>query len=98
MALKTALKPDATIPILWAILTTRALLLCSTHATRTVWREIPLIDLNTIRATADGRTLQVIAVDLHTPDLFLPMPPDQPVRWAEEFLALFSDLQSASAR
>lgn len=36
-ALQTALKPNATIPILWLVLVKSALLLCSTHRTRGVY-------------------------------------------------------------
>ena len=37
LALKTAYKPNATIPLIWLVLTSEALLLCNTHSTRGLW-------------------------------------------------------------
>ena len=93
-AIKTALKPDATVPIVWAILVHNALLLCTTHARRWLWREIPLREVNTIRLAADGRSIQVINVGIDAPDLFLPLPSGIASDWVDQFLAAFEWLRA----
>lgn len=92
-AIKTALKPDATVPIVWAILLQDALLLSTTHARRWLWREFVLREVNTIRLTADAKSMQIISNDIQVPDLFLPLPSDVPPEWVERFLAAFNQLR-----
>jgi hypothetical protein len=40
LALKTAFKPSATIPILWFVVMRDAVLLCNTHRDRGLWRTL----------------------------------------------------------
>lgn len=94
--IKTALKPDATVPIIWAILTRDALLLCTTHARRWLWRQYLLRELNTMRLTPDRKSLEVISVDIDVPDLLLPLPLDIASDWVDQFLAVLERLRTES--
>jgi hypothetical protein len=85
-ALKTAFKPNATIPIVWAVLSTDMLLLCTTHAKRGIWQKYGRQALNSVCLTDNRKSLQVISADLDTPDLLLPLPEGAPGTWIDEFM------------
>lgn len=40
LAMKSSYKPNATIPIIWFVVTKDRLLLCNTHKTRGLWRTL----------------------------------------------------------
>lgn len=48
-ALKTDVKPNATIPILWLICTKTALLICNTHKTRGLYKKYRWNDISEVR-------------------------------------------------
>jgi hypothetical protein len=85
--LKTALKPNATIPIVWAVLTTTALLLCTTHP-RCIWRSFRFAEINAVQAI-EGHSLRIISADLDTPDLLLPLPKGTEHAWLSEFILIY---------
>ena len=72
--LKSSLKPDATIPILWAVVTNRQFLLCCTHARRGIWKTYEPKDINDVRRVAT--TIEVIPESPDEPFFRLPFPPE----------------------
>jgi hypothetical protein len=76
-ALKTNYKPNATIPILWIVLTKTSFILCNTHRTRGVTAVYPWSDINCVRKSDDFRRTNAIEVlhnDLATDNDTLPLP------------------------
>jgi hypothetical protein len=76
--LKTAYKPNATIPIIWAALFEERLLLCSTHRTRGVWRDYNPESFDTARVTRGSTrllTLEILGKGREGGILELPLPP-----------------------
>jgi len=86
-ALKTALKPNATVPIVWAVITSNALLCCTTHAKRGVWRKYGFAEVNSVRVSATR--LDIVSSDIDTPDLGLPLPDGTERAWVNEFMRAY---------
>lgn len=99
-ALKTAVKPDATVPILWAALTTEALLLCSTLTRRCIWKEYRYGDINSVSFVSESFShsvaIEIISTSVNVPDLLLPLPVDTNPSWTEEFMACYLKLRRQS--
>lgn len=75
--LRTAFKPNATIPIIWLVALRHELLLCNTHATRWVWRRYSSADLNCVRtklASLGAIAVEILSNDLNVDELTLPIP------------------------
>ena len=76
-ALKTELKPNATIPVLWLVITTGGLLLCSTHRTRGLYRSFHKDAINSIRVehshSLPGTRIEIISSELSEPDFNVPL-------------------------
>jgi len=88
--LKSSLKPDATIPILWAVVTSRQLLLCSTHARRGIWRTFEPNGVNDVRRT--GRVIEIIPEPADEPIFRLPFPAGTPAADIDRIVGAFHDL------
>lgn len=95
-ALKTALKPDATVPIVWAVLTSIALLLCTTHARRGIWRRYSFGEINAMQLIESHTTLRIISAGIDTPDLLLPLPEGTELAWVEDFMRIYGAVRGAS--
>lgn len=54
LALKTAFKPSATIPILWFVVMRDAVLICNTHRERGIWRTLKGQDTSVRIATTSA--------------------------------------------
>lgn len=76
--LKSIYKPNETIPRLWVVVVTDALLLCSTHRTRGLFRKFAPEDLNTVRARQC--TLEIIPRRLDAEQIDLPFDPSDAKR------------------
>lgn len=48
-ALKTTLKPNATLPILWMVITENQIIFCNTHATRGIYKIFNRADINSFK-------------------------------------------------
>lgn len=75
---KTALKPNATIPILWLILYEDGFLFCSTHRTRGIFKDISRNEIDSIKimkSTQFGEVkIEFIFKDLRLDDFVVAMP------------------------
>jgi hypothetical protein len=69
---KTDLKPNATIPFLWIVLTDTSFLLCSTHKTRGVFAAYSWQTINCVRR-AGARSIEVIHQSLDKETDVLPL-------------------------
>lgn len=89
-AIKTALKPNATIPFLWLVCTDKHLLVCNTHRTRGVYRKSTWSEINTVRrvgAVQGSMIIEVIYQDLDHDDERYPLDPGITPAVVEEFIA-----------
>lgn len=89
-AVKTSLKPNATIPLLWLVCTTQYLLVCNTHRTRGLFKRLLWSEINEIRRLGvmkDSISIQVIYQDLDQEDDLYPLDPNVSRADAEEFIA-----------
>ncbi len=89
LALKTAFKPDATVPIIWLTITTHRLLFANTHARRFIWREIPFAELNCVRLRRDGMgnlAFEVITNSTTDEPLVMPLPSSVTRSIAQDFI------------
>ncbi|MGZ4953538.1 MAG: hypothetical protein ACXV8Q_00380 [Methylobacter sp.] len=76
-AIKTNFKPNATIPILWIVLTNIGFLLCNTHRTRGLSGRYDWQEINEVRkkqGTGKVEILEIIFNHLSKDDIVLPMP------------------------
>lgn len=74
-AVKTAFKPNATIPILWIVVTENMLLLCNTHRTRGLFYSCKWHEINCVRRRDNqDRTLEIIHKSLDVDDCVIPLP------------------------
>jgi len=65
LALKTTYKPNSTIPSIWLVLTSDALLLCNTHSTRGLWGRYSRTMLPSLRLGVTSASR--VYLDLHAP-------------------------------
>lgn len=76
--IKTALKPNATIPILWMILYEDGFLFCSTHRTRGIFKDISRNEINSIKIRKSAQfeevRIEYIFKDLTLDDFVVAMP------------------------
>jgi hypothetical protein len=87
-AMKTAFKPNDTIPILWIVLADAELLLCSTHRTRGIWRRLGRREIDSARTSVGafgGLTVLLILADADD-DLVMPMPKNISAEAVQSFL------------
>lgn len=96
-ALKTALKPDATVPIVWAVITSTAVLLCTTHARRGIWRSYQFSEIDTLRTTGNFTALQIISRSVEEPDLLLPLPAATERAWIDQFMQTYRQSSERSS-
>lgn len=92
LALKTAHKPNSTIPFIWLVLTSEALLLCNTHSTRGLWgshlrSSLPILRLGRTSAGRVYLELHVLA-GLLTLDLPEKLPREEIDRFLAEYRRL----------
>lgn len=76
-AFKTTIKPNATIPILWAIIYEQGILLCNTHATRGMYRNIKRHEIDSIKLNSSKYTpllMQIIFKDMNADDFYIESP------------------------
>lgn len=76
-AFKTNIKPNATIPILWAIIYNQGIFLCNTHATRGIYRDIKTSDIDSIKIKTSEYTppvIQIIFKDILIDDFYIELP------------------------
>jgi len=76
-AFKTNIKPNATIPILWAIIYRQGILLCNTHATRGIYRDIKTNEIDSVKIKTSEYTppvLQIIFKDILADDFYIESP------------------------
>jgi hypothetical protein len=76
-AVKTAYKPNATIPILWLVVTRTELMLCNTHRTRGLtarhlWKEIN--EVRKLQNRVNANSIEIIYNDLSKENTVLPLP------------------------
>lgn len=75
-SIKTAFKPSHNIPILWLIMYSDGILLCSTH-NNGIYREILLSTINSIRAhsgACDYNIIEIISNNVDEKDFSIRMP------------------------
>ena len=100
-ALRTAFKPNATIPIIWLVLLRDRLLLCNTHKSRGVWREYPRESFDSIRlaySTLGKLAIEIIHPDPMEPSLSLPLPPSVELEVARGFVHRANTLKQSTGR
>lgn len=87
-AIKTAYKPNDTIPSIWIVVTSRYVMLCNTHRTRGVWRTFPVADSQRLQMhkTSIGQRYFELA-DLDGGRVFLPLSPTMSSSDIDEFMA-----------
>ncbi|MBU6162463.1 MAG: hypothetical protein KGO50_15205 [Myxococcales bacterium] len=92
-ALKTAVKPNPTIPLIWLVVLQRGLLACNTHRTRGIWRflDSKAIDECRLEQTLVGFFRLVVFTDTESPLIF-DLPASVEERQAREFLRLTQPL------
>lgn len=76
-AFKTTIKPNATIPILWAVIYGQGILLCNTHATRGMYRNIKKHDIDSIKLNSSQYappSIQIIFKDVNADDFYIESP------------------------
>jgi hypothetical protein len=76
-AIKTDYKPNATIPILWLVLTETDFMLCNTHKTRGLTAKHPWNAIDTVRkkaTTGKANTIEILYTQLSDDDTVLPLP------------------------
>ncbi|NMO15747.1 hypothetical protein HPC49_03310 [Pyxidicoccus fallax] len=92
LGLKSSYKPNATIPILWFIVTAEHLLLCNTHKTRGLWKEMSGQELTAfeLRRSSLGKPYFVLPDSEGTVYLTLPdeTPPEDLDALTREFARL----------
>lgn len=75
---KTALKPNVTIPILWMIIYKNGIVLCCTHKTRCVFKQIIASDIDSIKVHKglhfSGAVLQILFKEISEEDFFVMLP------------------------
>jgi len=75
---KTALKPNATIPILWMILYDDGFLFCSTHRTRGIFKDISRNEIDSIKIMKSAQfeevKIEYIFKDLTLDNFVVAMP------------------------
>jgi hypothetical protein len=89
-AVKTALKPNATIPLLWLVCTSQHLLVCNTHRTRGLSKRLPWSEINEIRRLGvikGSISIQVIYQELDQEDDLYPLDLNVSLSDADEFIA-----------
>lgn len=89
-AIKTDYKPNATIPILWLVLTKTDLLLCNTHKTRGLTAKHAWNAINAVRkkaGTGKVNTIEILYTQLSDDDTVLPLPSTVTVDEVESILA-----------
>lgn len=73
-SIKTAFKPSHHIPILWLIMYTDGILLCSTHING-IYREMPLSSINSIRVNSGNyNRIEILSNDVDEEDFVMRMP------------------------
>lgn len=93
-ALRTALKPNATIPILWLVLMNNALLLCSTHRTRGVYHQFGpegINELRVVKGALQSLSIELIRPDVGEPNLIIPMPVNTASAILQELISLANE-------
>ena len=96
LALKTAFKPNATIPLIWMVLTSEGLLLCNTHRTRGLWGKYSRSQVPHIRSNATSwgtRYLEIEGGRSQTGPLTLPLPENMPSEQVDQFMAEYKRLR-----
>lgn len=84
VVLKSALKPDATTPIIWAVVTKGNFLLCSTLSRRGIWRTFKPEEMNDVRR--EGSILEIIPRDADAAIFPLRFPPQTPTSEIDEIV------------
>ena len=84
-AIKTSLKPNPNVPILWAIITEHSLLLCSTNRPHGIWRDYKIEAINEVRHTS-VISLNFIWNDIDQPDFHIHFPIGTDPKWVEDFV------------
>jgi len=78
-AVKTAHKPNATIPILWMVIHKSGITFCCTHRTRGIFKQFHKSEVNSVRvAQASGLgppMIELISTHLDEEDFSVPLPP-----------------------
>jgi hypothetical protein len=93
-AIKTALKPNATIPFLWLVCTNKHFLVCNTHRTRGVYKKSKWSEINTVRrlgASQGSMIIEVIYQGLDQEDDRYPLEPGITPAVAEKFILCCQD-------
>ena len=75
-SIKTSFKPNATIPILWIVISNNKFILCNTHKTRGITSVYNFDEINCIKdikSSGNIHSIKVIFNDLDTEDLVLPL-------------------------
>lgn len=88
-AVKTALKPNATIPFLWLVCTKRDLLVCNTHRTRGLYKKSTWSEINAIRRIGESSGaihIEVIYQGLDQDDDLYPLGPEISRAMADAFI------------
>lgn len=81
--IKTTIKPDHHVPIIWAVITPEKLLLCSTNRPNGIWKEFELSKIDTIRQTSPYQ-IEIIWTDLNIENFSLVLPKNTNPEWVTE--------------
>lgn len=98
-ALKTAFKPNATIPTIWLVATTHELLFCNTHRSRFLWKRLDWANVNEVRARRDatgGVSIVVRHSSPDVPDFELPVL-DTGTSGVQDFINVAMDLKAKAS-
>jgi hypothetical protein len=72
VAATTDYRPNADMPFAWLVITSRQLILCSTHRTRGIYAAYSRSDINDVRQEANGRVLRILSNNQELADLVIP--------------------------
>ena len=98
-AIKTDLKPNATIPILWLFLTKSGLLLCNTHRTRGLFASHTWQEINIVRKLDDkasSTSIEIIYNDISKDNTVLPFPKSVKPTEIDSIIKSCAELQANS--
>jgi len=84
LAALTAFRPNGDMPFAWFLVTSKQVMLCSTHRGRGVYAAHPLTEINSVRLEGNGRVLRILVNDLASGnDLTILLHPEIPAAHIE---------------
>src|SRR5688572_16865311 len=74
LAVRTGFRVNPDLPYAWLIVTTKRILLCSTHRSRGVHADLRYRDISSIRSMGQCAGVEILPKSLEVDDLSIPLP------------------------